>query len=361
MHAQHPVLAPTYNPELLRRADTLAADIKFLLNRLPAWSLKPSGRKHGIKAPFPMPAFIEEVFVSTPPRLARYLDRINALSGDERKCPLLLAHAYVRYLGDLSGGQIIGAKLRRAYGLDGLEGRRFYYFDLSDDTSAAVTGEETVGERKKKLAEVKNWYRRGMNQGGGDDRELKKALVREANDAFLLNTEIFALINPPPRAKMRYFEKKQIEEQRRRDLNPPPVLSLTDHAMRFAVFVLCALVGLYAVQAAQPYAEPYVKPVVDKATDWFEAKVVPWWTAAKAHRSETAQVLAITLVAVAAQLSCAGEQAPFHRGVHVHVPFYNYFCSSSTLNEGYAIVLKASLLCLRRPMLPFFISDLRRY
>lgn len=277
MHAQHPVLAPTYNPELLRRADTLAADIKFLLNRLPAWSLKPSGRKHGIKAPFPMPAFIEEVFVSTPPRLARYLDRINALSGDERKCPLLLAHAYVRYLGDLSGGQIIGAKLRRAYGLDGLEGRRFYYFDLSDDTSAAVTGEETVGERKKKLAEVKNWYRRGMNQGGGDDRELKKALVREANDAFLLNTEIFALINPPPRAKMRYFEKKQIEEQRRRDLNPPPVLSLTDHVIRFAVFVLCALVGLYAVQAAQPYAEPYVKPVVDKATDWFEAKVVPWW------------------------------------------------------------------------------------
>lgn len=224
-----------------------------------------------------MPAFIEEVFVSTPPRLARYLDRINALSGDERKCPLLLAHAYVRYLGDLSGGQIIGAKLRRAYGLDGLDGRRFYFFDLSHDTSSAVTGEETVGERKKKLTEVKNWYRRGMNQGGGDDRELKKALVREANDAFLMNTEIFSLINPPPRAKMRYFEKKQREEQRRRELNPPPVLTIQDHAMRFAVFVLCAVVGLYAVQALSPYAEPFVKPVVDKIAYKFEHSILPWW------------------------------------------------------------------------------------
>lgn len=277
LHKAHPVLAPTYNPELLRRADTLAADIKFLLNRLPAWSLKPSGRKHGIKTPFPLPAFIEEVFVSTPPKLARYLDRIEGLSANEQKCPLLLAHAYVRYLGDLSGGQIIGAKLRRAYGLDGLDGRRFYYFDLSDDTKAAVTGEETVGERKKKLAEVKNWYRRGMNQGGGDDVELKRALVREANDAFVMNTEIFALINPPPKAKMRYFEKKAQEAERRRALNPPRPMTLQEHAVKFAIFLVCAAVGLLAVQLATPVAQPYAQPYIDKAISWFEGTVMPWW------------------------------------------------------------------------------------
>lgn len=127
--------------------------------------------------PFPLPPFLEEVFTTTPAPLAVYLDRLRELGASQQTAPRLLAHAYVRYLGDLSGGQIIGNRLRKAYGLEGLDGRRFYYFDLDQDTSAAEAGEETVGERKKKLHAVKAWYRDGMNQGAGDDAKLKGEFV----------------------------------------------------------------------------------------------------------------------------------------------------------------------------------------
>lgn len=42
--------------------------------------------------------------------------------------PLLAAHAYVRYLGDLAGGQVLARIVGRAYGLE-REGLAFYAFD----------------------------------------------------------------------------------------------------------------------------------------------------------------------------------------------------------------------------------------
>lgn len=41
---------------------------------------------------------------------------------------LYVAHHYTRYLGDLSGGQVIGKKLAREYGLANGEGVEFYEF-----------------------------------------------------------------------------------------------------------------------------------------------------------------------------------------------------------------------------------------
>lgn len=176
-YATNPVLSPTYNPALLARAPELASDIKFLLARLPASvatvSAPPISSLAEPLPPFPLPPLLQDVFTTTPPALAVYLDRLRDLSASQDSAPRLLAHAYVRYLGDLSGGQIIGARLRKAYGLDGLDGRRFYYFDLDHDLTAAETGEETVGERKKKLHAVKGWYRDGMDAGVPDDKELK--------------------------------------------------------------------------------------------------------------------------------------------------------------------------------------------
>lgn len=46
---------------------------------------------------------------------------------------LLAAHAYVRYLGDLSGGRAMGRQVAKAYGLGPDEGLAFYAFpDISD-------------------------------------------------------------------------------------------------------------------------------------------------------------------------------------------------------------------------------------
>lgn len=43
-----------------------------------------------------------------------------------------VAHHYTRYLGDLSGGQVIAGAVRRHYGLTGSDGTRFFVFDGID-------------------------------------------------------------------------------------------------------------------------------------------------------------------------------------------------------------------------------------
>jgi heme oxygenase len=54
-----------------------------------------------------------------------YVKRVRAVAGSE---PRLLAHHYVRYLGDLSGGQIIASLMRRHYGIPD-EALTFYAFE----------------------------------------------------------------------------------------------------------------------------------------------------------------------------------------------------------------------------------------
>ena len=55
------------------------------------------------------------------------MNRINQIS--KEKPELLVAHAYTRYLGDLSGGQILKKIAQRGMGLQGSEGLAFYEFD----------------------------------------------------------------------------------------------------------------------------------------------------------------------------------------------------------------------------------------
>jgi heme oxygenase len=56
---------------------------------------------------------------------AAYVDRLHEIAGSP---PRLLAHHYVRYLGDLSGGQIIATLMRRHYGIAD-DGLTFYAFE----------------------------------------------------------------------------------------------------------------------------------------------------------------------------------------------------------------------------------------
>jgi heme oxygenase (biliverdin-producing, ferredoxin) len=57
--------------------------------------------------------------------------------------PALAAHVYVRYLGDLHGGQILSAIVRGAYGLSGRLGTAFYDFGLDDDVVELRTSVRT--------------------------------------------------------------------------------------------------------------------------------------------------------------------------------------------------------------------------
>ena len=172
-HSSNPVLAPTYDPGVLARANSLAKDITFLLGLLPqsVTSTAPSDPlPAGPLPPFALPAFLAPIFSDPPAPLTTYLDHLNELSASEATAPGLLAHAYVRYLGDLSGGQFIMAKVRKAYKLDGLDGVRFYHFDLQGGEEG---DEESRAEGKRRAGEVKDWFRKGMDEGTGDDEALK--------------------------------------------------------------------------------------------------------------------------------------------------------------------------------------------
>jgi heme oxygenase len=135
---------------LLARAPLLAADIAYLLGT-PDW------QSH--------PIFLE-LQTATPAPLDDYVSRIRALSASDASAPLLLAHAYVRYLGDLSGGQIIKRRLMKVYDLPETgKGVRFYEFEsASGDGSKA--GQPEIGQ-------LKDWYRGGMDAGVGEDEKLK--------------------------------------------------------------------------------------------------------------------------------------------------------------------------------------------
>lgn len=60
------------------------------------------------------------------PAAAVYVARLQALAA--AASPALVAHAYVRYLGDLHGGQVLQRLVRRHYALAGDAGTAFYDF-----------------------------------------------------------------------------------------------------------------------------------------------------------------------------------------------------------------------------------------
>jgi hypothetical protein len=219
-HSSNPVLQGIYDPSLLARGPALVADITHLLSLLPSSSAGSgfaptmSDTDSSIPLPpFPLPAFLSSIFLNPAPALSNFLTHIHHLCTAPGQAPLLLAHAYVRYLGDLSGGQIIGGRIKRAYGLKGKEGIAFYDFSAKGLRSGFESDPSGEGG-KKRLMDIKDWYRRGMDDGVGEDKDLKgeshnqcaqspslittERLVAEANLSFALNTSLFALVPPPP-------------------------------------------------------------------------------------------------------------------------------------------------------------------
>ena len=149
-HSTNAALRHTYQPTLLARAPHVAEDIAYLL-RTTDW------QSH--------PIFLE-LQLSTPAPLSDYVSRIRTLSASDASAPLLIAHAYVRYLGDLSGGQVIKRRLMKVYDLPETgEGVRFYEFG-----SASGNGSKASQPEMKR---VKDWYRGGMDIGVGEDEKLK--------------------------------------------------------------------------------------------------------------------------------------------------------------------------------------------
>jgi heme oxygenase (biliverdin-producing, ferredoxin) len=109
------------------------------------------------------------------PATLRYERRLAELGRlDPRR---LLAHAYLRYLGDLSGGQILSRAIARGLGLDGARGTSFYAF-----------GAPAVASR---LAER---FRAGLDALPADGAGAQD-VVEEAQFGFDLHAELFAQLD----------------------------------------------------------------------------------------------------------------------------------------------------------------------
>lgn len=98
----------------------------------------------------------------------RYVQRLTAIES----LPELVAHHYVRYLGDLSGGQVIATMMRRHYDVDPAA-LNFYAFP-------------EIGKMKP----YKDNYRSLLNQLDFDAEQRALALA-EADVAFELNSAVF--------------------------------------------------------------------------------------------------------------------------------------------------------------------------
>lgn len=144
--ADHPALKNLNFPQL-RRVETIKQDLEFYYG--PDWA----------------------AHVKATPAVKEYVGRIEWLA--ENWPTGIAAHHYTRYLGDLSGGQMIKRMVQKSFGLEGNDGVVFYEFPEITDIPA-----------------FKDGYRAGMDAMPLTEGEAQK-LVDEANRAFDLNVGLF--------------------------------------------------------------------------------------------------------------------------------------------------------------------------
>ncbi|MBW4696508.1 MAG: heme oxygenase (biliverdin-producing) [Aphanocapsa lilacina HA4352-LM1] len=145
-HRDHPVLRGLYYPELYRRA-SIETDLRYYYG--PGWAdqVRPSAAAE------------------------RYVERIRTVARTEPA--LLVSHSYTRYLGDLSGGQVLKEIAQRAMGLGDGTGTAFYDFETIADARAFKAG-----------------YRAALDTLPVDG-PLAGRITEEAIEAFRYNMRLF--------------------------------------------------------------------------------------------------------------------------------------------------------------------------
>lgn len=147
-HQDHPVVGPMYFPELNRTAN-LERDLAFYYGD--TWREQ--------IAPLPAGQI--------------YVDRIHTVANTDPA--LLIAHAYTRYMGDLSGGQALRTIARSA-------------MNLPPDQGTALHEFEQLPTLEAKRA-FKEKYRDTLNSLPVDDATIQR-IIDEANYAFALNRDV---------------------------------------------------------------------------------------------------------------------------------------------------------------------------
>ncbi|AKG24384.1 biliverdin-producing heme oxygenase [Calothrix sp. 336/3] len=144
-HQNNPLISKFYFPELNRQAN-LEQDMEYYYGK--DWRQK----------------------ITPSPAAQKFVARIREISATEPI--LLLGHAYTRYMGDLSGGQMLQKIAQSSLKLDGYTGTSFYNF-------------EQIPDKKT----FKDKYRQALDSIPVDDATADK-IVAEANSSFAFNMQM---------------------------------------------------------------------------------------------------------------------------------------------------------------------------
>ncbi len=145
-HQKHPILSKINFPQLNRKK-TLEQDLSFYYGSNWREQVAPS------------------------PAATAYVEHIREISASQPE--LLVAHSYTRYLGDLSGGQILKKIAQQAMNLSEGQGTAFYEFQEIPDEKA-----------------FKRQYRQALDELSVDEATADR-IVDEANATFGMNMKMF--------------------------------------------------------------------------------------------------------------------------------------------------------------------------
>ncbi|NWU89956.1 HMOX1 oxygenase, partial [Upupa epops] len=222
----NPVYAPVYFPAELHRKAALEDDLKYFYGS--NWRQE----------------------IPCPEATKKYVERLHYIGKNHPE--LLVAHAYTRYLGDLSGGQVLKKIAQKALQLPSTgEGLAFFTFDgVSNATK------------------FKQLYRSRMN-ALEMDHATKKRVLEEAKRAFLLNIQVFEALDElvkgqrnghpvQPKAELRTrsinksYEHgsaagKETEGSNKRNTDTMPSTPLVRWILALSFLAMTVAVGLFAM------------------------------------------------------------------------------------------------------------------
>ena len=144
--SEHPIVGKVHS-KLLNRTEPLSRDLRYYYG--PNW----------------------RALIAPSEACQRYVNRIREVAEDDAE--LLVGHHYTRYLGELSGGQILKGIAEKAMDLKEGEGLHFYEFEGIADKKGFKTSYRTALDTLP------------INQSQAN------AIINEANYAFRLNMYMF--------------------------------------------------------------------------------------------------------------------------------------------------------------------------
>ncbi|KAM3864746.1 heme oxygenase [Diretmus argenteus] len=209
-NSNHPGVAPIYFPAELARLESIERDLEYFYGQ--DWREK----------------------IVVPAATKRYSHRIRQIGKENPE--FLVAHAYTRYLGDLSGGQILGRITQKSLGLNGSDGLSFFSFP---------------GVSSANL--FKQLYRSRMNSIELTEEE-RNGLLEEATRSFEFNIQVFddlqKMLNITQTGSEPKSQTTQTSVAKGEMLQIPSTMINTSPLFRMALglFVILATVsmGIYA-------------------------------------------------------------------------------------------------------------------